>query len=60
MKSWNENRAVFENYNSTTGRGDDKPSADPFYHWGALLGFMSFIEEGYMDPVPSLKDNSKK
>ncbi len=60
MKSWNENRAVFENYNSATGRGDDKPSADPFYHWGALLGFMSFIEEGYMDPVNSSKDISKK
>jgi len=60
MKSWNENRAVFENYNSTTGRGDDKPSADPFYHWGALLGFMSFIEEGYMDPVTSATNNAKK
>lgn len=49
MKSWNENGSVFENYNSMTGRGDDKVSADPFYHWGALLGFMSFIENGYMD-----------
>ena len=49
MKSWEENGSVFENYNSVTGRGDDKVSADPFYHWGALLGFMSFIENGYMD-----------
>lgn len=49
MKSWKENGSVFENYNSMTGRGDDKASADPFYHWGALLGFMSFIENGYMD-----------
>lgn len=49
MKSWKENGSVFENYNSVTGRGDDKVSADPFYHWGALLGFMSFIENGYMN-----------
>jgi putative isomerase len=48
MKSWKENGSVFENYNSVTGRGDDKVSADPFYHWGALLGFMSFVENGYM------------
>lgn len=60
MKSWNENGAVFENYNSVTGRGDDKVSADPFYHWGALLGFMSFIEEGYMDlPVNAVKSIKK-
>jgi hypothetical protein len=49
MKSWNENGAVYENYNCITGEGGDKVSADPFYHWGALLGFMSFIENGYMD-----------
>ena len=56
MKSWKENGSVFENYNSVTGRGDDKVSADPFYHWGALLGFMSFIENGYMDlPVSEVK-----
>ncbi len=51
MKSWNENGAVYENYNSVTGQGDDKSTADPFYHWGALLPFISFIENGYMDPV---------
>jgi hypothetical protein len=51
MKSWKENGAVYENYNSVTGVGDDKGNADAFYHWGALLGFISFIENGYMDPV---------
>ena len=50
MKSWNENGSVYENYNSVTGRGDDKVSSDPFYHWGALLGFMSFFENGSMHP----------
>ena len=45
MKSWNENGAIYENYNSVTGQGDDVRNADSFYHWGALLGFMSLIEK---------------
>jgi putative isomerase len=51
LKSWREERHVFENYNSTTGIGGDVSSSDRFYTWGALLGFMSFIEEGYL-PQP--------
>jgi Mannosylglycerate hydrolase MGH1-like glycoside hydrolase domain len=50
FKSWLDGRHVFENYNSVTGQGDDVQSSDKFYHWGALLGFMSFIEEGYVPP----------
>ena len=46
MKSWKEDGSIYENYNSTTGRGDDVRNADGFYHWGALLTFMSFIESG--------------
>jgi len=49
MKSWNENGAIYENYNSTTGVGDDVKNADGFYHWGALLTFMSFMEKGYLN-----------
>jgi len=48
MKSWNEDGSIYENYNGTTGQGDDVSSADGFYHWGALLTFMSFIEKGYL------------
>lgn len=48
MKSWNENGAIYENYNGVTGQGDDVGNANPFYHWGALLSFMTFIENGYM------------
>ena len=55
MKSWNEDGSIYENYNATTGRGDDVGNADDFYHWGALLGFMSFIEKGYLKPVKSDK-----
>jgi hypothetical protein len=54
-KSWNENGAIYENYNSTTGVGDDVKTADGFYHWGALLTFMSFIEKGYMNDACDLK-----
>ncbi len=48
MKSWKKNGSVYENYNARTGEGDDVANADSFYHWGALLSFMSFIEQGYL------------
>ncbi|GAB6119889.1 MGH1-like glycoside hydrolase domain-containing protein [Dysgonomonas termitidis] len=47
MKSWISNGYVFENYNATTGQGDDTQRSDKFYHWGALLGFIGLIEDGY-------------
>lgn len=46
MKTWLTNGTVFENYNSITGEGNDVSSADGFYHWGALLIFMAFLEKG--------------
>jgi len=48
MKNWKAEGGVYENYNSVTGEGGDVKSADAFYHWGALLTFMGFIERGYM------------
>ena len=47
LKSWTSNGYVFENYNATTGQGDDKTNSDKFYHWGALLGFIDLMEQGY-------------
>jgi hypothetical protein len=47
LKSWLSDGYIFENYNSTTGVGDDTPRSDKFYHWGALLGFIGLMEEGY-------------
>jgi neutral trehalase len=47
LKSWLSDGYVFENYNATTGAGDDKENSDKFYHWGALLGFIDLIEKGY-------------
>lgn len=44
-KEWKQNGHVHENYNSITGEGDDVRSSDRFYHWGALLGLISYEED---------------
>ncbi len=60
MKSWLSNRYIYENYNAETGEGDDVANSDKFYHWGALLGFISFIEKGYiMPPLKPLHSQAK-
>lgn len=48
MRNWFEKKSVNENYNAITGYADDVTNSDPYYHWGALLGFMSFIEDNYI------------
>ena len=57
LKNWTANHYVCENYNALTGIGAEKGTAsDPFYHWGALLGFMQFIESGQVEaPEKHLK-----
>jgi putative isomerase len=47
MKSWQSDRAIYENYNSITGEGKDVSSSDAYYHWGALLGVIGLMEERY-------------
>ena len=47
LKSWKSDGYVFENYNATTGVGDDVGNSDKFYHWGALLGYISLIDHGF-------------
>jgi hypothetical protein len=49
MKSWLSRGYVFENYNAVSGVGDDVGNSDKFYHWGALLGYISLIENGRID-----------
>ena len=44
MVEFRENRHVHENYNSTTGRGGDVVNSNPFYHWGANLGYIAMRE----------------
>jgi len=45
LKEWSEKGHVHENYNATTGTGDDVTSSDRFYHWGALLGYIEYLEQ---------------
>jgi putative isomerase len=44
MKSWQSDRAIYENYNANTGAGNDVRSSDGYYHWGALLGVIGLME----------------
>jgi putative isomerase len=46
MKSWQGDRAIYENYNANTGAGNDVRSSDAYYHWGALLGVIELLEHG--------------
>ena len=46
MKSWQSDRAIYENYNANTGAGNDVRSSDAYYHWGALLGVIELLEKG--------------
>jgi hypothetical protein len=45
LKEWREKGHVHENYNAITGDGDDVKNSDCFYHWGALLGYIEYLEE---------------
>lgn len=45
LKEWKENGHVHENYNAITGSGDDVKNSDRFYHWGALLGYLEYMEQ---------------
>ena len=44
-QEWKANRHVHENYNAVTGMGDDVDSSDRFYHWGALLALIEYMQE---------------
>lgn len=44
QKEWTANGHVHENYNAITGTGDDVANSDRFYHWGALLGLIEYME----------------
>ena len=45
LEEWKKNGHVHENYNGITGAGDDVTSSDRFYHWGALLGYIQYLQE---------------
>ncbi|MGC2398726.1 MAG: trehalase family glycosidase [Acidobacteriaceae bacterium] len=45
LQEWTKNGHVHENYNAITGTGDDVTSSDRFYHWGALLGYIEYLQQ---------------
>lgn len=45
LREWREKGHVHENYNAITATGDDVTSSDRFYHWGALLGYVEYLEQ---------------
>jgi len=51
---------VFENYNGITGnvtnQEEGRKYGDNYYHWGALLGFIALIENGFVvNPMQPMK-----
>ncbi|HEX8763938.1 MAG TPA: trehalase family glycosidase [Candidatus Acidoferrum sp.] len=44
LGEWNAKGHVHENYNAITGSGDDVSSSDRFYHWGALLALIDYMQ----------------
>ena len=59
LKEWTEKGHVHENYNAITGTGDDVTSSDRFYHWGALLGYIQYMEQT-QPATPARADGSDK
>lgn len=45
LKEWREKGHVHENYNAILGVGDDVSNSDRFYHWGALLGYIQYLQQ---------------
>ena len=45
LKDWLARGYIYENWNSVTGQGDDVGNSDKFYHWGALLGYITILEK---------------
>jgi putative isomerase len=46
LDAWKANNKVLENINSEFGASDfnNQKTADPLYHWGALMGLMKMME----------------
>jgi hypothetical protein len=51
MENVKLNGYIYENYNAVTGNlmniEEARYRGDSYYHWGALLGFIRLLEEGY-------------
>jgi len=49
LPEWLEESHVHENYNGTTGEGDDARYSEPVYFWGGLLALIGLLESGEVD-----------
>jgi hypothetical protein len=58
LKEWHDKGHVHENYNAILGTGDDVANSDRFYHWGALLGYIKYLEDLDTNSVPNRHVNS--
>ena len=47
LEQWRAHRRICENYYPAKGHVGCSPGAMQMYHWGALAGFVSLIDEGY-------------
>jgi putative isomerase len=52
LKEWHDKGHVHENYNAILGTGDDVTNSDRFYHWGALLGYIAYLQSFEANPPP--------
>eukprot|EP00039_Didymoeca_costata_P002666 m.61815 g.61815 ORF g.61815 m.61815 type:complete len:83 (-) comp11450_c0_seq1:48-296(-) len=53
LNEWERNRHICENFypNNTKNAVHTDCSGTKFYHWGALTGMISLVEEGYYKDV---------
>jgi len=51
LNQWRRRRHICENFNPH--RDADDCSGTKFYHWGALNGMISLIEQGFYSGDPS-------
>jgi hypothetical protein len=47
LRQWRQHAYICENYHPAKGHDGCSPGAMQFYHWGALSGFISLVDEGY-------------
>ena len=45
QQEWREKGHLHEHYNAITGEGDDMTNCRAFYHWGAMLGLVEWMEQ---------------
>ena len=51
LKQWNDHGFICENYGPH--KNTSRCTGQSFYHWGALTGFLSLVEEGYWLQPPT-------